>query len=338
MLTRDRVIAAGVAVLCGLGVAAPPVRAEVASTETSATVDTADARFHDRPIADAETAQRLADEYWTPERMRAATPLDMPAGGEVMPGEEADRPGRIGPPRTGAEPAGPRAAAPSGGAQTQSVNASPGVGKVFFSSKVTGEDFQCSAAAVNNPTANLVATAGHCVHPGDGSNNWYINWVYVPLYNDGPTPKPYGTWAARTFTSVEGWTKWNYLWWDFAFVTMYPRNGQKLVHQTGGNGISFNQSKTIPILLLGYPGLPPYDGQIQHYCQGTMQVAGAQRVKLPCPMSKGASGGPFLRQYDNTLRYGFVNSVISYQFSGNLYGPYFEEDVADIYDSVKNVP
>ncbi|MFI6242610.1 hypothetical protein ACIBEF_22325 [Micromonospora sp. NPDC050795] len=62
-----------------------------------------------------------------------------------------------------------------------------------------------------------------------------------------------------------------------------------------------------------------------------------RRIKLKnCPLNKGASGGPFLRAWDNDLRFGYVNSVMSYKYSGNMYGPYFDDDVMDIYNVAKN--
>ncbi|MEV4758901.1 hypothetical protein AB0J86_27915 [Micromonospora sp. NPDC049559] len=344
------VVSTSLAVLSGLVPAGAPARAD--TTSSSGRVATAAATFHDRPISDPDTAQALAEAYWTPERMRAARPVPLPEGAEELAGEATDRPGRVGEPRNGAEPAGPLTDAPlaetsradgrtggagtlaagSGGAGVLAATASPGVGKVFFTD-TAGEDWVCSGGTINNPTANLVSTAGHCVH-GGRRGTWHKNWVYVPYYDHGAAP--YGVWAAKQFTSVAGWTDWSFLWWDFAFVNVWPRSGKKLVHTTGGHGISFNQPKQMPITLLGYPSAPPFDGQWQQYCQGTMKAGGAQRVRLGCPMTQGSSGGPFLQSYSNTIRFGFVNSVISHGFSGDLWGPYFEEDVADVYDSAKN--
>lgn len=71
--------------------------------------------------------------------------------------------------------------------------------------------------------------------------------------------------------------------------------------------------------------------------QGNIKAAGAQRVKLKdCLLNHGSSGGPFLRAWDNDLRFGYVNSVMSYKYSGNMYGPYFDDDTLDIYNVAKN--
>ncbi|MEK8105160.1 NAD-dependent epimerase/dehydratase family protein [Micromonospora sp. M12] len=94
------------------------------------------------------------------------------------------------------------------------------------------------------------------------------------------------------------------------------------MHVTGGQGLSVNKSKSYSVMLLGYPAEAPFDGQSQYYSQGTTKAAGVQRIKLKdCPLNHGASGSPFLRTWDNDLRFGYVNSVMSYKFSGNMYGP-----------------
>lgn len=282
-----------------------------------------------RPASDARTANARITAYWTPARMRAAIPVRKPAVADQPVLERTDRPGRVGRPRAAAVPAGPRTTARNAG---RAVNSSPGVGKVFFT-KANGQDFVCSGSTINNPAGNLVSTAGHCVHGGRGGT-WHDNWAYVPHYHNGNAP--HGVWPAKHFTSVKGWTRWSYSWWDFAFVTMWPRNGQQLVHRTGGHGISFNYPKNIPITLLAYPAAAPFTGQVQIFCQGNMYPKGVQQVGFNCLMTGGSSGGPFLRAYNNAVRFGFVNSNIAHGPDDKSYGPYFDEDVAAIYNLVRN--
>lgn len=302
-----------------------PVAAAPPPGTPSRDVAAARATIGGRPVADARTANARIAAYWTPARMRAAIPVERRVVADQPVQERADRPGRIGRPRAAATPVGPRGTA-------RAVNTSPGVGKVFFT-KANGKDYVCSGATVNNPAKNLVSTAGHCVHGGRGGS-WHTNWAYVPQYHNGTAP--HGVWAAKEFTSVKGWTRWSYSWWDFAFVTIWPRQGQKLVHRTGGHGISFNYPKNIAITLLAYPAAAPFTGQVQIFCQGSMYPKGVQQVGFNCLMTGGSSGGPFLRAYDNTARFGFVNSNIAHGPDDKSYGPYFDEDVAAIYDHAKN--
>ena len=324
MRRRLGFITVGGMVLAALTVAQPPAQAGATAAAGSATVAEARATIHGRPSTDADTAARLSTAYWTPERMRAARPAPMPDGVDAPDGEAVDRPGRIGAPRDVAAPAAPRSsaatlsAAPAGRGQgTQAVNASPGVGRVFFTHN--NEDFFCSGGTINNPQANMVSTAGHCVHPGDGGSVWFDNWVYAPEFTEG-VPL-HGLWSAKEFTSVEGWVDWGYLWWDFAFVTMHPLSGDRLVHVTGGQGLSVNKSKSFSAMLLGYPGEPPFDGSrsttLQHHkgrrdsarqVEGLPAQPGRQRRAVPARLGQ----RPPVR-----VRY----SVMSYKFSGNITAP-----------------
>jgi len=320
-------LAGGPAQAGGPASAGPDGAAQAAARAATRQVAAGHAVIAGRRVTDARTAQRLIEAYWTPARMRAAVPVDKPAPADRTARERADRPGRVGRAHAAAQPIGPRTTSPT----RQAVNASPGVGKVFFTAN--GKNYVCSGSTVNNPAKNLVSTAGHCVHGGKGGT-WHSNWAYVPGYRDGSAP--FGVWAAKEFTSVKGWTKWSFSWWDFAFVTMWTNNGQKLVHRTGGHGISFNYPKNIPITLLAYPSAAPFTGQVQIYCQGSMYPKGVQQVGFTCLMTKGSSGGPFLRAYDNTLRFGYVNSNIAHGPDDKSYGPYFDDDVAHIYAVAKH--
>ncbi|MEK8105161.1 hypothetical protein NKG94_08040 [Micromonospora sp. M12] len=148
----------------------------------------------------------------------------MPDGVDAPDGEAADRPAGSARPRRGSAGGttipGRRARHGSGGQRAghpggeRLTRGRPGL------LHHRDEDFFCSGGTINNPQANMVSTAGHCVHPGDGGSVWHDNWVYAPEFTDGVAL--HGLWSAKEFTSVEGWVDWGYLWWDFAFVTMHP--------------------------------------------------------------------------------------------------------------------
>lgn len=312
-----------------LTTATPALSATVSAEEPSRGQDEGYALINGQYVGDPDLATRLLRAYWTPERMRSAQPVRKPNPPSDPDTEKLDRPGRTGAARSAAEPAKPLTTSFS----TAAVNASPGVGKVFFTDKSDGKDYVCSGSTINNPAANMVSTAGHCVHHGKGGH-WHENWTYVPYYDHGAAP--YGIWAAKWFTSVKGWTKKSYSWWDFAFVNVWTNGGQKLVHRTGGQGLSFNYGKWISVTLLAYPNAAPFDGQWQIYCQGNMYPHGFTQVGFNCLMTGGASGGPFLRAWDNDLRFGYTNSVIAHGPDDKNYGPYFDDDVLDIYNLAKN--
>ncbi|MET0422493.1 MAG: hypothetical protein ABW046_01370 [Actinoplanes sp.] len=296
--------------------------------EPSSTVVESTALINGRVVRDAATAQRLLDAYWTPERMRAAVPWNPAGVVDDAALEQRDRPGNVGRPDTPARPTGPTNPGPVG----RAVNSSPGVGKVFFS-KAGGGNFVCSGSTINNPTGNVVSTAAHCIHGGKGGSD-HQNWMYAPLYNNGATP--YGKWPAKFFHATTGWTKHSYHWWDFAFVNVWPVDGLRLVSRTGGNGISFNQSKTIPVTVLAYPSAAPYDGTKQIFCQADLHWAAAAQVKVFCGLTPGASGGAMFQNYDNDARFGFTNTVVAYVWNDRNYGPYFDSDVRTVYHRAKD--
>ena len=335
---RRKPLFAPVLALLSLGLVAAPAHlgvrpAAAAVDDPSSTPTESTARINGQVVRDPATAQRLIDAYWTPERMRSATVWNPAGVVDDAALEQRDRPGNVGRPEIAARPTGPRGAGGSSTSPTaRAVTTSPGVGKVFFR-KAGGGNFVCSGSTINNPTGNVVSTAAHCIHGGKGGAD-HENWMYAPLYDNGATP--YGKWPAKAFHATQGWTRHSYHWWDFAFVNVWPVNGARLVDTTGGNGISFNQSKSIAVTALAYPSAAPYDGRKQIACAATMHWAAAAQVKISCGLTPGASGGPMVQNYDNTVRFGFTNSVVAYVWGERNYGPYFDSDVRTVYNRAKD--
>ncbi|MEZ0064478.1 V8-like Glu-specific endopeptidase [Streptacidiphilus sp. MAP12-20] len=266
--------------------------------------------------------------YWTPQRMRKATPLDAlpapdrhaaasrPAVAEVPPSV----------PPLPAEHAASGLARPS----QHAIYASAAAGRAFFHNPRTGGDYSCSASALNSPSRQMVVTAAHCVHGGRGGT-WMTKWVYVPDYYNGSVP--YGVFAAKSFRTFQAWLTYSTAARDVAMVTTWPNNGRKLVNVTGGNGITWNGSRTSPVYVLGYPD-NFYRGEIQMYCSGwTSPEWGTSRLQIRCRYGHGSSGGPWLRWYNTGTGLGYVDGVTS---TGSLttgwdQSPYFDAYVAGLY-------
>ena len=316
-----------------LGLTAVTGPATAADTGPSSTPVSSAALINGQQARDAATAQRLVEAYWTPERMASAVQEPEPPVIEDPALEARDRPGNVGSPETPTRPTGPSTAAGATPAVPErAVNSSPGVGKIFFT-KANGTNAVCSGSTINSESRNVVSTAAHCIHGGKNGQN-HQNWVYVPLYDSGKAPL--GIWPAKYLHATQGWTKHSYNWWDFAFVNVWPVDGVRLVEKTGGNGISFNQSKTIDVTVLAYPAEPPYNGKQQHFCLASLHWAAAGQVKVFCGFTGGASGGPMLQNYDNSLRFGFTNTVVAYQWKQRNYGPYFDSDVLNVFNKARN--
>ncbi|MDN3356175.1 trypsin-like peptidase domain-containing protein [Actinomadura sp. DC4] len=248
------------------------------------------AMTRDRLSPDAAVAA-----YWTAGRMRVA-----------------------GRPPGGAPPVSRRAGAPLGIAGRT-------VGKVFFRDAAHGRDFSCSAAVVAGPSMSLLATAGHCVY--DAGGTWHQNWIFVPAYDRGR--RPYGVWRATWLATFTGWTARKEPDLDVAFVKVAAMDGRPLAGVVGGNGIRGGfSSRTRPVTVVGYPFLPPYPGDRQYQCRRVAEPAG-HRLRMACPLTTGASGGPWLDGYDPATGRGDLVGVTTNTDLANttLWSPPFDDGV-----------
>src|SRR4051794_7302257 len=113
-----------------------------------------------------EQSRASVEDYWTSDRMQAATPAEKVLGGDGVQAKAAPLPW------SSQEVTTPYTQAPT------STH-----GKVFFT--LGGVDYVCSGTALLSANKSVVWTAGHCVidpaHPGD----FATNWQFVPAYKDG---------------------------------------------------------------------------------------------------------------------------------------------------------
>ncbi|MFC4337051.1 trypsin-like serine peptidase [Salininema proteolyticum] len=215
----------------------------------------------------------------------------------------------------------------------KAVYRSPAIGKVFFHNPDDGLDYVCSGSVINSPSKNVVSTAGHCVHNGDGGG-WMEDWTFVPEYDKGN--RPYGTWEWQTMTTFQGWTEDGSYDWDVAFVNMQQLNGSEIVNVTGGHGMIVNDSKEVDVTIFGYPAEDPFDGESQMYCEGTTYPRWfTSQIGFDCLMTGGSSGGPFLQDYSNDNLLGYLNGVISNGPPETSYSKYFDDDVSELFNGIK---
>jgi V8-like Glu-specific endopeptidase len=220
-----------------------------------------------------------------------------------------------------------------------SVSASATVGRAFFHNPATGYDYSCSASALNSGSKELVLTAGHCVHGGQGGQ-WMTNWVFVPEYDYGY--QPYGQFSAKYLTTFNAWISSSDHTRDVGMVTVWPNNNRALVNTVGGNGLAWNFSYDQAITILGYPAAAPYDGGWQQYCQGTTDRVGwwpflQNRIEMQCGFTGGSSGSPWLMQYNNSTGLGYANGAMSTLSSGGWNAAsYFDDGVHNMFTLVAN--
>jgi V8-like Glu-specific endopeptidase len=214
-------------------------------------------------------------------------------------------------------------------------------GKVFFTKPGIG-NFVCSGTAVLASNDATVITAGHCVND---NGIWSTNFAFVPGYRNGNAP--YGTWAASDESAPSGWvTSENFRYDVGAAVMARNSSGQELEDVVGGRGILFNQPTNQALRSHGYPAQAPFDGLKLWACDALTTFPdnpnppiGPQTMGMACDMNGGASGGGWV--FTDGSGNGFVESVNSYKYTNNpafMFGPYFGDVIAALYNSIESVP
>ena len=284
-------------------------------------------------------------EYWTPERMAEAIPVETPVGPDtqtVEPGEVEWSASQETHETVVAEPAEAtdthKYAMPK---TTPVTNFTKTNGKVFYRNATNGLNYVYSGSSINSGSKRLVSTAGHCVHGGPGGT-WHQNWVFVPAYFDGS--RPYGTFSAKTLRTFTDWINYGESGRGFnsdvAFVTTYANaSGSRVVNAVGGHGLWNGGSRTFDVSVFGYPA-NLNNGQRMWACWGTSgsRWIGAYHFSSisGCDFGGGASGGPWLYQYSNNSGLGYLRTVNSFGPRGStayIAGPYFDSRVVDLYNT-----
>ncbi|MFI5803326.1 trypsin-like serine peptidase [Streptomyces sp. NPDC051561] len=280
--------------------------------------------------APAATAEQQVRSFWTPERMRSATPLDLlkAAPSEVKPAKAGGATVSL----PGAAPSA-MAFPQKGGAWTGGGAVVKTSGRVFFT--YDGRTASCSGNSVTSQNKSTVVTAGHCVKL---KNVWHTNWVFVPAYNDGQTP--YGTWTAAKTSATDQWAASEDINYDVGLAVVNSLNGQKLADVVGAQGIQFNGGYNKPMYAFGFPAASPYDGKKLIYCSGntTKDFLLSKDHRMGCNMTGGSSGGPWFNSFNESTGTGLQASVNSFGYTflpGYMFGPYFGNEVKAAYDKAQ---
>ncbi|MEV6653501.1 peptidase [Streptomyces sp. NPDC051219] len=282
--------------------------------------------------ATSAAAQKQVSGFWTAERMRKATPLDLTA---VSPG--ALRARKAGGPPSTVAPTSPSAGVKSfpqaGGPWTGGGAVVKTSGRVFFTFQ--GRTASCSGNAVTSQNASTVITAGHCVKY---QGSWHTNWVFVPAYNNGQTP--YGTWTASKTLATPQWAAGEDINHDIGAAVVNPLNGQKLTQVVGAQGLQFNGGYNKAMYAFGFPAAAPYDGSKLIHCSGnsSKDFLFSQDHSLGCNMTGGSSGGPWFVSFNESTGTGLQASVNSFGYTflpNRMFGPYFGNEAKALYDQAQ---
>ncbi|MFF8846729.1 trypsin-like serine peptidase [Streptomyces sp. NPDC015127] len=269
--------------------------------------------------------QQAPQGFWTADRMRGATPLDLV---RTVPGAlKAPEPGgkkTVVAPTAFPQPGGPWT---GGGAVVKTS------GRVFFTFQ--GRTASCSGNSVTSQNGSTVITAGHCVKY---QGSWHTNWVFVPAYNNGQAP--YGQWSATKTLATDQWAASEDINYDVGAAVVAPLNGKTLAQTVGAQGLQFNGGYNKAMYAFGFPAADPYDGSKLIHCSGnsSKDFLFSQDHSLGCNMTGGSSGGPWFTSFSEATGTGLQVSVNSFGYTflpNRMFGPYFGNEAKAVYDKAQ---
>ncbi|MCF3122126.1 peptidase [Streptomyces arenae] len=286
----------------GLAVAGTALALAAPIPATAATSATVQARAVADPVSVLKfTAKERKDAlaYWTPARIKAV-------GKSV-----------------GLGPTGPKAK-PWRGTALKTV------GRLFFVN-ASGADTWCTATAVKSANRSTVMTAAHCVRRGSSPYNTNMSMVFVPAYHKGKMP--HGAFAVRQAAAPRTWETDSRN--DMSALTVDPaKSGKKLTDVVGGQDIAFNRPVGGTISSFGYSATRPQLGEELLRCVGTAKKENGTQA-IPCDMSGGSSGGPWLADFNATTGKGVlvsVNSALDSLEPTKMFGEIWKTTSKKVYD------
>jgi hypothetical protein len=262
-----------------------------------------------------------ARRFWTPARMEAARP------------------------RLGSPPAHGSALDPALTATSETIDDPTlpqyRVNGAIFISEGAGVGFgRCSGTSVVSPNKSVVITAGHCVYE---SGIWADRkWVFVPGYRHGE--RPFGTFTAHWLGTTPAWHAHENENYDVgAAVVGRNEDGQTLAAAVGADGLKTGLSPDQTFDVYGYPVEKPFNGGTLQVCRetgfeghdfGSLFEPGPLDLAISCDDSAGGSGGGWV------IEGNVINSVTTYGYPSDPstnFGPYFGEDVANLYARARQI-
>lgn len=206
------------------------------------------------------------------------------------------------------------------------------MGVLFFEIPGYG-DYRCSGGVAYN---RVIWTTGHCIFtPGIG---WHRDVQFVPAYRNGS--RPFGTFYMFDMATLTPWATEGNIAYDVGMVAVRDNSGRSIGATVGYLGSAFN---VMPWRLLynafGYPSNLGNNGRYLMSCVGDRWLResrnGPDPVAVPCDMTFGSSGGPWLMNF-YPFRSGAYNQVVginSYGYDGQdlMYSPYFSDGASRLY-------
>lgn len=203
------------------------------------------------------------------------------------------------------------------------------VGKLFFTG-ADGYNYVCSGSVIQK---QIIVTAGHCLHNGDGTQEGFAsNFLFVPAYHNGVAPYSVWDWSV-VYTTLSWYNGGGSVpnAGDFGIIvsTDQTYNGvsnTKIGNVTGWLGWLTNSLSQNHATIIGYPVSFDY-GRRMHECfSNAFRDTFPNNVEYGCDMTGGASGGPWVQNFgivatgQNTGSNRLRNRVISVTSYGYVSG------------------
>ncbi|MGW0200038.1 trypsin-like serine peptidase [Nonomuraea sp. NPDC003201] len=105
----------------------------------------------------------------------------------------------------------------------------------------------------------------------DGAGGWAANWTFVPAYGMGGAQR-FGQYAARRMFVAGPWSSRGDDNYDVGMVALATSGGRHVADVVGTQEIAFNAARGGQVFGFGYPADPPYDGHHLVYCAGRLRA------------------------------------------------------------------
>lgn len=211
-------------------------------------------------------------------------------------------------------------------AEPATADYNPAIGALFLD----GSHF-CTASVVHSGPGDLLLTAAHCLHDGEGGD-YATGLSFAPGYHDGVAP--HGYWDVGNPVVPDGWAESSDPDLDVGFATAHQAGNPKTIESvTGANALATGSGFIHAITLTGYPD----ELEAPVVCRSNTSQADTYQMRVDCPgFSTGTSGGPWVTDPDPRTELGTVVGVIGgYLYGGDdpdtSYSSYFDTDVATLY-------
>jgi V8-like Glu-specific endopeptidase len=292
--------------------------------------------------------------HWTAARMAAAVPRDFVHDGARGFAPAAKPPGTPGGPGGGGGGGGDGTGFTTGASWNAGGAIKERTGKVYF--EMAGGAYVCSGSVATDSRTSysLVLTAAHCAYD-ETDEAFATHWLFIPDFDQAPTftcaNTEYGCWTASSLVVHSGYAEaggfnTQATLHDFAFAVVGGggHSGSAQLDATVG---SFSLS--IPgftgsgqtSYAFGYPAAQKYKGNDLVYCAGSIfedPYNDELTWGLPCRMTGGSSGGPWLSSFDTSTGIGSLSSLNSYGYAGvsAMHGPKFNSDTSAVYSAANS--